>query len=80
MFNVSDPRKKSVTIEGLKQSHKYVFSVSALTKKGPGEPAKIRITTKANCELYNIQCNHRDTIYNIYIFLLLFFSDSGAQP
>ncbi|GLD54248.1 leukemia inhibitory factor receptor-like isoform X1 [Lates japonicus] len=48
MFNVSDPRKKSVTIEGLKQSHKYVFSVSALTKKGPGEPAKIRITTKAN--------------------------------
>uniref|UniRef100_A0A4W6BVD3 Fibronectin type-III domain-containing protein n=1 Tax=Lates calcarifer TaxID=8187 RepID=A0A4W6BVD3_LATCA len=74
MFNVSDPQKKSVTIEGLKQSHKYVFSVSALTKKGPGEPAKIRITTKANCELYNIQYTRGLSFYLIFFVCLFVFS------
>ncbi|XP_040898493.1 oncostatin-M-specific receptor subunit beta isoform X2 [Toxotes jaculatrix] len=50
MFNMSvaDPRRKSVTIEGLKQSHEYAFSVRALTKVGPGETASITIRTRYN--------------------------------
>ncbi|KAI9536996.1 hypothetical protein NQZ68_029124 [Dissostichus eleginoides] len=57
LFNVSvaDPRRKSVTIEGLQQDHKYIFSVSALTKGGPGQSTSIIIRTKTNCELHNIR-------------------------
>ncbi|KAK9523056.1 hypothetical protein VZT92_019485 [Zoarces viviparus] len=49
-FNVSvaDPRRKSVTIEGLQQNQEYAFSVSALTKEGPGEPTSITIRTRTN--------------------------------
>ncbi|KAK5870919.1 hypothetical protein PBY51_003827 [Eleginops maclovinus] len=50
LFNVSvaDARRKSVTIEGLRQDHKYVFSLSALTKEGPGQSTNITIRTKTN--------------------------------
>ncbi|KAG7489235.1 leukemia inhibitory factor receptor-like isoform X2 [Solea senegalensis] len=50
VFNVSvaDPRRKSVTVEGLKQSQEYTFCVSALTKNGPGQPTSITITTRTN--------------------------------
>ncbi|XP_059192738.1 leukemia inhibitory factor receptor [Centropristis striata] len=50
MFNLSvaDPGRKSVTIEGLKQNQEYAFSVSALTKEGPGEATNITIRTTAN--------------------------------
>ncbi|KAI4820266.1 hypothetical protein KUCAC02_028250 [Chaenocephalus aceratus] len=50
LFNVSvvDPRRKSVTIEGLQQDHKYLFSVSALTKGGPGQSTSITIRTNTN--------------------------------
>ncbi|KAM7391310.1 hypothetical protein PAMP_022010 [Pampus punctatissimus] len=44
---VADPQKKSVTIEGLQQNHEYTFSVSALTKEGPGKAANITIRTRA---------------------------------
>ncbi|XP_042344411.1 leukemia inhibitory factor receptor [Plectropomus leopardus] len=49
-FNVSvaDPRKKSVTINGLEQNRGYAISVSALTKQGPGKPTNITIRTKTN--------------------------------
>ncbi|XP_049435302.1 leukemia inhibitory factor receptor isoform X1 [Epinephelus fuscoguttatus] len=49
-FNVSvaDPHKKSVTIEGLQQNQEYAFSVSALTKEGPGQPTSIIIRTRTN--------------------------------
>uniref|UniRef100_A0A3Q3GFD1 Leukemia inhibitory factor receptor-like n=1 Tax=Labrus bergylta TaxID=56723 RepID=A0A3Q3GFD1_9LABR len=45
---VSDPHRKSVTIEGLQQNQEYTFSVSALTKEGPGQAASITIRTKTN--------------------------------
>ncbi|KAJ4941988.1 hypothetical protein JOQ06_011859 [Pogonophryne albipinna] len=50
LFNVSvaDPRRKSVTIEGLQQDHKYLFYVSALTKGGPGQSTSITIRTNTN--------------------------------
>ncbi|XP_076587335.1 leukemia inhibitory factor receptor isoform X2 [Chaetodon auriga] len=50
LFNVSvaDPRRKSVTIEGLQQNQDYAFSVSALTKDGPGQPASITIRTRTD--------------------------------
>ncbi|XP_028434715.1 leukemia inhibitory factor receptor isoform X2 [Perca flavescens] len=50
LFNVSvaDPRRKSVTIEGLQQNQEYAFSVSALTKEGPGQPTNITIRTRTN--------------------------------
>ncbi|XP_078107293.1 leukemia inhibitory factor receptor isoform X1 [Sander vitreus] len=50
LFNVSvaDPRRKSVTIEGLEQNQEYAFSVSALTKEGPGQPTNITIRTRTN--------------------------------
>ncbi|XP_035514491.1 oncostatin-M-specific receptor subunit beta [Morone saxatilis] len=50
LFNVSvaDPRRKSVTIEGLQQNQEYTLSVSALTKEGPGQPASITIRTRTN--------------------------------
>ncbi|XP_041793411.1 leukemia inhibitory factor receptor [Chelmon rostratus] len=50
LFNVSvaDPQRKSVTIEGLQQNQDYVFSVSALTKEGPGLPASITIRTRTD--------------------------------
>lgn len=52
LFNVSvaDPQRKSVTIDGLQQNQQYVFSVSALTKQGPGQPATVTIRTRTNCE------------------------------
>ncbi|XP_071339602.1 leukemia inhibitory factor receptor isoform X2 [Trachinotus anak] len=56
-FNVSvaDPWRKSVTIEDLKQCHEYAFSVSALTKVGPGQPTGIiRTTTKCSVHLAKI--------------------------
>ncbi|KAF1389404.1 hypothetical protein PFLUV_G00073080 [Perca fluviatilis] len=50
LFNVSvaDPRRKSVTIEGLQQNQEYAFSVSALTEEGPGQPTNITIRTRTN--------------------------------
>uniref|UniRef100_UPI0037E7C2D6 leukemia inhibitory factor receptor isoform X2 n=1 Tax=Semicossyphus pulcher TaxID=241346 RepID=UPI0037E7C2D6 len=50
LFNVSvaDPWKKYVTIEGLQQNREYMFSVSALTKEGPGQAASITVRTKSN--------------------------------
>ncbi|XP_060894548.1 leukemia inhibitory factor receptor isoform X1 [Labrus mixtus] len=45
---VSDPHRKSVTIEGLQQNQEYTFSVSALTKEGPGQAASITVRTKTN--------------------------------
>ncbi|XP_073322066.1 leukemia inhibitory factor receptor [Pagrus major] len=50
LFNVTvaDPQRKSVTIDGLQQNQEYAFSVSALTKGGPGQPASITIRTKTN--------------------------------
>ncbi|XP_022621028.1 leukemia inhibitory factor receptor-like isoform X3 [Seriola dumerili] len=45
---VEDPRKKSVIIEDLKQGHEYRFSVSALTKVGPGIPGMIPFRTRTN--------------------------------
>lgn len=57
VFNVSvaDPKRKSVTIEGLQENHEYAFSVSALTRNGPGQPVSIIIRTRINCELHKIQ-------------------------
>nr|XP_020449371.1 leukemia inhibitory factor receptor-like isoform X2 [Monopterus albus]XP_020449372.1 leukemia inhibitory factor receptor-like isoform X2 [Monopterus albus] len=54
MFRVSveDPGRKSVTIEGLQQGREYAFSVSALTKWGPGQPASITARTKTNYSAY----------------------------
>ncbi|XP_058493211.1 oncostatin-M-specific receptor subunit beta isoform X2 [Solea solea] len=50
VFNISvaDPRRKSVTVEGLKQSQEYTFCVSALTKNGPGQPTSITIATRTD--------------------------------
>ncbi|XP_036954638.1 oncostatin-M-specific receptor subunit beta isoform X1 [Acanthopagrus latus] len=50
LFNVTvaEPQRKSVTIDGLQQNHEYAFSVSALTKEGPGQPASITIRTGTN--------------------------------
>ncbi|KAM9360201.1 leukemia inhibitory factor receptor [Symphorus nematophorus] len=50
LFNMSvgDPHMKSVMIEGLQHSTRYAFSVSALTKEGPGQPALITVWTRAN--------------------------------
>lgn len=50
LFNVSvtDPHTKSVTAEGLQQNQEYTFSVSALTKEGPGRAASITVRTKTN--------------------------------
>nr|XP_046243960.1 leukemia inhibitory factor receptor [Scatophagus argus] len=50
LFNVSvaDPQRKSVTMRGLQPNQEYVFSVRALTKEGPGQPASITIRTKAD--------------------------------
>ncbi|XP_054467793.1 leukemia inhibitory factor receptor [Anoplopoma fimbria] len=51
-FNVSvvDPHIKSVTIEGLQQNHEYTFSVSTLTKDGPGLSTNITIRTRTNLD------------------------------
>ncbi|XP_061585467.1 leukemia inhibitory factor receptor [Cololabis saira] len=46
--SVSDPRQKSVTIEGLQQDQEYVCSLSALTKEGPGIPLNITIKTRTD--------------------------------
>ncbi|XP_008416333.1 leukemia inhibitory factor receptor isoform X1 [Poecilia reticulata] len=50
LFNVSvsNPRQKSVTMEGLQQDQEYVCSVRALTTVGPGSTASITIRTKVN--------------------------------
>ncbi|XP_029295925.1 leukemia inhibitory factor receptor [Cottoperca gobio] len=50
VFNesVADPRRKSVTIEGLKQNQEYAFSVSALTKEGAGQSTSITVRTRTN--------------------------------
>ncbi|KAM7017805.1 leukemia inhibitory factor receptor isoform 2-T2 [Tautogolabrus adspersus] len=45
---VSDPHRKSVTIDGLQQNQEYTFCVSALTKEGPGQAASITVRTKTN--------------------------------
>ncbi|XP_062418251.1 leukemia inhibitory factor receptor isoform X3 [Pungitius pungitius] len=49
-FNVSvaDPGRKSVSVDGLQQNQEYVFSVSALTEGGPGEPTRVTIRTSTN--------------------------------
>ncbi|XP_062272715.1 oncostatin-M-specific receptor subunit beta [Scomber scombrus] len=54
VFNksVKDPHSKSVTVEGLQQGHEYNFSVSALTKEGPGQAARIIIRTRANYSVH----------------------------
>lgn len=52
--SVADPRRKSVTIEGLQPDQVYVFSVSALTKEGPGLRTSITVKTTINCEFPNI--------------------------
>uniref|UniRef100_A0A3P9P0K2 Leukemia inhibitory factor receptor-like n=1 Tax=Poecilia reticulata TaxID=8081 RepID=A0A3P9P0K2_POERE len=56
LFNVSvsNPRQKSVTMEGLQQDQEYVCSVRALTTVGPGSTASITIRTKVNSELPKI--------------------------
>ncbi|XP_069563953.1 leukemia inhibitory factor receptor [Brachyistius frenatus] len=53
-FNVSvvDPQQKSVTIDGLQQNQEYVFSLSVLTKDGPGRPTSITIRTRINYAAY----------------------------
>ncbi|XP_040050982.2 leukemia inhibitory factor receptor isoform X1 [Gasterosteus aculeatus] len=55
LFNVSvaDPCRKSVSIDGLQQNQEYAFSVSALTKQGPGEPTTVTIRTSTN---YSTRC------------------------
>lgn len=45
---VEDPKRKSVTIYCLEPNQEYAFSVSALTKEGPGQQTSIIIRTKAN--------------------------------
>uniref|UniRef100_A0A672GK54 Fibronectin type-III domain-containing protein n=1 Tax=Salarias fasciatus TaxID=181472 RepID=A0A672GK54_SALFA len=47
-FNVSDPRNKSVTIQGLQQDQEYSFSVSALSKVGSGVATNFRTRTPIN--------------------------------
>ncbi|XP_044051060.1 oncostatin-M-specific receptor subunit beta isoform X2 [Siniperca chuatsi] len=46
--SVADPHRKSVTIENLQQNQEYAFSVSALTKEGPGQPASVTTRTRTN--------------------------------
>ncbi|XP_026198886.1 oncostatin-M-specific receptor subunit beta [Anabas testudineus] len=45
---VADPQRKSVTIERLQENHEYAFSVSALTKNGPGQAVTVNIMTRRN--------------------------------
>uniref|UniRef100_A0A667ZXB3 Fibronectin type-III domain-containing protein n=1 Tax=Myripristis murdjan TaxID=586833 RepID=A0A667ZXB3_9TELE len=52
---VADPRRKSVTIEGLQESREYTVYLSALTKKGRGPPATITIRTKANYTVHLVK-------------------------
>lgn len=67
LFNMSvaDPRRKSVTIEGLQQNQEYAFSVSALTKEGPGQPASITVRTRTNRECINLRYNRRNSTISI---------------
>lgn len=51
--SVSDPRRKSVTVEGLQPSREYMLAVSALSRRGPGQPTSITIRTRGDCELRN---------------------------
>nr|AAR25691.1 class I helical cytokine receptor number 28 [Tetraodon nigroviridis] len=44
--SVSDPRRKSVTVDGLQPNRDYVLSVSALTRQGPGLATSITIRTR----------------------------------
>ncbi|KAK2837868.1 hypothetical protein Q5P01_015080 [Channa striata] len=46
MLRVPDPQTKSVTIEDLQENHEYVISVSALTRKGPGQSANVTVWIK----------------------------------
>ncbi|XP_041642417.1 leukemia inhibitory factor receptor-like isoform X2 [Cheilinus undulatus] len=57
LFNVSveDPHRKSVTIDGLQQNQEYAFSVSALTKDGPGQATTITVRTKTNYSAYMVE-------------------------
>ncbi|KAM4615783.1 leukemia inhibitory factor receptor [Polymixia lowei] len=50
LLNVSvmDPRRKSVTVEGLQENKEYIFSLSALSSGGAGPPTTITIRTAAN--------------------------------
>lgn len=50
---MSDPRRKAVTIDGLQHDREYVFSLSALTREGPGQATSTSIRTKPDCELHN---------------------------
>ncbi|KAM8885085.1 LOW QUALITY PROTEIN: leukemia inhibitory factor receptor [Spinachia spinachia] len=45
---VADPCSKSVSVDGLQQNQEYAFSVSALTKGGPGEPTRVTVKTLTN--------------------------------
>ncbi|XP_042276180.1 oncostatin-M-specific receptor subunit beta [Thunnus maccoyii] len=47
-LTIEEPQRKSVTVEGLQQSHEYAFSVSALTKEGPGQATHITVRTRAD--------------------------------
>ncbi|XP_068461138.1 leukemia inhibitory factor receptor, partial [Clinocottus analis] len=53
---VADPRRKSVTIEGLRPDREYALSVSALGEGGPGEAANAtaRTTSSHSAQLAKI--------------------------
>lgn len=50
---VADPRTKAVTIDGLQHNREYVFSLSALTRQGPGQATSISIRTRPDCERHH---------------------------
>ncbi|XP_071775502.2 leukemia inhibitory factor receptor isoform X1 [Centroberyx gerrardi] len=52
LLNVTDPRRKIVTIDDLHESQVYTFCLSAVTKGGPGPPASIIIKTTANYSVH----------------------------
>lgn len=69
-----------MTIDGLQQNQEYAFSVSALTKEGPGQPASITVRTGTNCELHNtLSMQHYQLILLLFSFLNKSFKMSSAQ-
>ncbi|XP_075994706.1 leukemia inhibitory factor receptor isoform X2 [Genypterus blacodes] len=46
--SVADPHSNTVTIEGLSENTEYTLCLSALTKEGPGPPARVTIRTATN--------------------------------
>uniref|UniRef100_A0A3B5KAB1 Fibronectin type-III domain-containing protein n=1 Tax=Takifugu rubripes TaxID=31033 RepID=A0A3B5KAB1_TAKRU len=53
--SVSDPRRKAITIDGLQHNREYVFSLSALTRQGPGQATSISIRTKPDYSAHLVQ-------------------------